>query len=319
MTNKIQAVPLTSSVAARIEGIDLRGEVSASEIEQVREALWKHSVLVFEGQNLTAVEHLRLTGFFGVVQPYEVFSFLGETNPGVAVDPDNGGFVGEDGKAAARVVNFERRPKVKTANDHPRISEFPDWHTDSSFMKRLPQAAALRAEIVPPVGGDTSFASMCAAYDALSPTMQDWLKDARAIHAYPPDYKNSIQPWQYGEDAEERFDAEYQPREHPVVIEHPESRRKALFVNPVYTIRMVGMTDRESEHMLRLLFIHMTSSEFVYRHHWTQPGDIVVWDEMACMHLAPTDFDPHPRRLVRLTSGSVAPTAPAAAEPVLVS
>jgi taurine dioxygenase len=114
---------------------------------------------------------------------------------------------------------------------------------------------------------------------------------------------------QYGEDAEARFDAEFPPREHPMVIEHPHSHRKSLFINPKYVVRIAGMTNKESVSMLRFLYNHIVTPDFVYRHHWS-PGDIVVWDELVCVHLAPRDYHPHQRRLVRVTAGLVTPTAP---------
>jgi len=129
------------------------------------------------------------------------------------------------------------------------------------------------------------------------------------VHAVPPGYKTAIEIWQYGDGAEERFDDRYPPREHPVVIEHPHSLRRSLFVNPSYVVRIAGLTDKESVAFLRLLYEHIANPAFVYRHHWS-PGDIVVWDELACLHLAPQDYYPHDRRLVRVTAGLVTPSAP---------
>jgi taurine dioxygenase len=189
-------------------------------------------------------------------------------------------------------------------------SEFDGWHTDSSFTPWLPRAAVLRAEIIPPVGGDTSFTSLCTAYDRLSPVMQGWLGEVTAVHAVPPGYKESIHIDAYGPDAEARFDAEYPPREYPVVITHPESGRKALFVNPGYTVRIVGLAPAESNTMLRFLFSHIGSAGHVYRHHWNA-GDLVVWDELTVLHRAPNDFAPHDRKVVRVTAGRVVPTAAA--------
>jgi len=131
-----------------------------------------------------------------------------------------------------------------------------------------------------------------------------------AVHAPHAAYKSSIQFEQYGEDAEARFDAEFPPREHPVVIEHPHSRRRALFVNPKYVVRIAELNNKESVTLLRFLYNHIATPDFVYRHHWTL-GDIVVWDELVTVHLAPRDYHPHPRRIVRVTAGLVAPTSPA--------
>jgi alpha-ketoglutarate-dependent taurine dioxygenase len=165
--------------------------------------------------------------------------------------------------------------------------------------------------VIAPVGGDTAFTSLCAAYDGLSPVMKGWLANATAVHVVPPGYKEAINLDQYGPDAEDRFDAEYPPREWPVVIEHPENGRKALFVNPAYTVHLAGMTRSESNALLRFLFSHMRSADFVYRHHWA-PGDLILWDELTCLHRAPVDFAPHDRKVVRVTAGRVVPTAPAA-------
>jgi taurine dioxygenase len=287
-------------VGARIEGVDVGTDIDEDLRPQLQQALWEHGVLVFSGADVGMEEQVRVVSCFGPVQPLEIFRFLGEPNPVLAIDPKGGGTVDQEGKARRKVV-FNRRPE--------QVMEFQGWHTDSSFTSELPQAAALRAEVIPPVGGDTCFASLCAAHDALSPVMRDWLVNLRAIHAVPAGYKEAIEIWQYGDDAEARFDAEYPPREHPVVIEHPRSRRRALFVNPSYTVRIAGMTDRESAAILRFLYNHIATPDFVYRHHWS-PGDIVVWDELVCLHLAPQDYHPHERKVVRVTAGSVAPVSP---------
>ena len=308
----VTLTPITSTIGARVEGFDIREDtIPDSVIDKLREGLWRHNVLVFPGQNVGLEGQQKLTGFFGEVQPLPIFTFLGEKNAGLAIDPNGGGNVGKDGQT--RKVSFDRRPAASSVRDaQERLSEYQGWHTDSSFTPQLVQAASLRAEVIPPVGGDTSFTSLCAAYDALSPVFQEWLKTLKAVHIVPPGYKSSIQIWQYGEDAEERFDTEYPPREHPVVIEHPHSHRLALFVNPGYVLRIAGMTDKESIHTLRFLYNHIATSDFVYRHHW-HPGDIVVWDELVCLHLAPQDYHPHERRVVRVTAGLATPASPSAA------
>ena len=169
--------------------------------------------------------------------------------------------------------------------------------------------AVLRAEVISPVGGDTGFASLCAAYDALSPMMQAWLEQARAVHIVPAGYKEGIGLDSYGPDAEERFDAEFPPREWPLVIAHPETGRKALFINPSYTVHIVGLKRAESHAILRFLSRHVASASFVYRHHW-RPGDLVLWDEVTALHRAPDDFAPHDRKVVRVTAGRCVPATP---------
>lgn len=297
MSHELRVTKLASSVGARVDGMDLSRDIPEEVRARLRQELWDNFVLVFPGREVGMDEQIRLVSCFGEAQPMPVFKFLGEENLAIAVDYRRGGVVDGDGEAK-RPVTFN--------NQRRQVMEFPAWHTDVSFTPVVPLAGSLRAEVVPPVGGDTCFASLCAAYDALSPVMQGLLRDLKAVHAPPLGYKHAINISQYGYDAEQRFDAAFPPREHPVVIEHPYSNRRAIFVNPGFTVNIAGMTDPESVSLLRFLYNHITQANFVYRHHWT-PGDIVVWDELVCLHLAPTDFQSHDRRLVRIIGGTVAP------------
>jgi taurine dioxygenase len=111
----------------------------------------------------------------------------------------------------------------------------------------------------------------------------------------------------FGPDARRRFDEEFPPRQHPVVIRHPETGRKALFVNPSYTTRIVGMTRSESRMLLQFLFRHLITPAFLFRHHWSV-DDLIVWDERSTVHLAPTDFQPRRRRLIRVAAGCTVPS-----------
>ena len=300
MNNPLVITKLTSTIGARVEGLDLSGPVPEAVHLELQQALWDSHVLIFPGRDVGMEEQVRLVSCFAEVQPMPVFRFLGERNPAIALDFRGGGVVDRDGQTQRPVV-ISNPPRL--------VQEYPGWHTDVSFTPVLPKVGSLRAEVLPPVGGDTCFASLTAAYEALSPVMQDWLVNLKAVHAPPPGYKESINIWEYGDDAEARFDAEFPPREHPIVIEHPHTHRLAIFVNPGFTVRIAGMTDPESVNILRFLYNHSTTASFVYRHHWS-PGDIVVWDELVCLHLAPKDYQPHDRRLVRIIGGTVAPVSP---------
>jgi taurine dioxygenase len=137
--------------------------------------------------------------------------------------------------------------------------------------------------------------------------MQGWLAGASAIHIVPEGFKEGINLDRYGPDADARFDAEFPPREWPLVIRHPETGRKALFVNPGYVVHIVGLKRAESHALLRFLCHHVASTSFTYRHHW-RPGDLVLWDEVTALHRAPDDFAPHDRKVVRVTAGRATPT-----------
>jgi taurine dioxygenase len=303
---EITLTPLTAAVGARVDGVDLGRDLPKTVADRIRRAFAEHLVLLFRGERrATAEEQHRLAALFGEPQPLEVFQFLGKPQASLTFDPGSR-IVAPEHETAPREATPIRWEELRNIGI---AGEFDGWHSDSSFTRWLPKAAVLRAETIPPVGGDTGFASLCAAYDALSPTMQAWLAEAKAVHMVPDGFKAGIGLDKYGPDAEARFDAEFPPREWPLVIAHPVTGRKALFVNPGYAVHIVGLKRAESHALLRFLCRHVAQAGFVYMHHWL-PGDLVVWDEAMALHRAPDDFAPHPRKVVRVTAGRQAPAAP---------
>ena len=309
MTERVTITPLTGSIGARISGVDLRDEVPDDVADVLRDAFARYQVLVVsQSQEVGAEEQTRLAALFGEPQPLAVFQFLGALSSELTLNTGS--------RIAATAT--PGAPKATDVRDDRMARElrgvglggsFDGWHADSTFTPWLPRVAVLRAEVLSPVGGDTGFTSLCAAYDALSPTMQRFVEDLTAVHVYPPGYKEVLNLAQYGPDAEARFDAEYPPREWPVVIEHPENGRRALFVNPGYTVHVVGLTRAESNAVLSLLFAHLGGADFQYRHHWA-PGDLVLWDEVTVLHRAPGDVGAQERKVVRVTAGRCVPAAP---------
>jgi taurine dioxygenase len=148
---------------------------------------------------------------------------------------------------------------------------------------------------------------MDAAFAALSAPMQDILRGFHAEHAPGPYFAPNFGVADFGPGALDAFVQAFPPVRHPLVTRHPETGREALFVNPAYTKHIVGLTVDESRTLLRMLFHHATRPRFVYRHHWSR-DDFVIWDERSTIHLAPSDFLPHPRRLVRVAAGHTTPT-----------
>ncbi len=161
------------------------------------------------------------------------------------------------------------------------------WHSDVSFRSEPAMASLLYAIEVPGSGGDTLFASQVAAFAALSPAMQALLQPLNAVH----DFRVAAQTsgsYAAGDLDSGDFDGANRA-EHPVVISHPESGRPALFVNPGFTSHLSGFDRGESDAMLDYLYRHVTRAEFVYRHRW-RPGDLVIWDNRATIHLAVQDY-----------------------------
>jgi taurine dioxygenase len=183
------------------------------------------------------------------------------------------------------------------------------WHSDWSFQETPPAITILHAKVIPPVGGDTLFADCARAWEALTPAFQDLLKPLRALHSASRPYGAAgfyakeegrtgmtILP---SAEADKTFI-------HPLVRVHPISGRPALFINPVYTIGIEGLSEAESAAILGFLFKHMTDERFVYRHRWA-PQMLTMWDNRCCLHNATGGYDGHARILHRTTVAGEAP------------
>ena len=285
MAGKLSIEPLTTTIGARVGGVQV-GNLSPDEAAAIDRALDIYGVLLFSGQEAGLEEQKRLAQVFGPLEPLPPLKFLGWD----------------------AVLDVEEI--VAARKDRPaslQWGEHQGWHSDSTFTAQLPRAAVLRPVVIPPVGGATSWSSLCAAYDDLSDEMQHWLSGLRAVHAEPQGYREALKLHEQSEQVQQAFSEAFPRRSHPVVIEQPRTGRKALFVNPSYTVNIEGLSHKESRYLLNFLFTHIASSDFVYRHRWCA-GDLVVWDELVTLHLAPDDFAPHRRRMVRVTSGLVTPT-----------
>ena len=291
MALPLRITPLSSVFGARIEGVSLAELLPDAVLEAIRAALLEHLVLVFPGQKLDGEQQHRFASRLGRPEPHPVTRHLG---------------------GDATIVNIDNEliapPDLKAPPHLDHLAAHGAWHTDYTFHAEIPSFATLRAELVPPVGGDTLWASTIAAYDALSPRLQGWLADLSAVHWHGPHFARNFGIEKQGPEAVARFEAAFPAREHPVVIVQPETGRRALFVNPSYTVRLSGLEPSESDALLSFLFRHLTQPRFHLRHHWST-DDLVVWDERATLHLAPTDYLPHRRRLIRVAVGSEAPKA----------
>jgi taurine dioxygenase len=281
---------LTSHLGARVEGVDLAAGLSDDGAEEIRRALLDHQVLVFPGQRLTSDQQRDFARIFGEPQPYPVAKLFGDNETVIVIDNQ-----------------LIAPPSDDDEQTNAYLSDDDAWHTDYTFNREIPSVGTLRAEVVPELGGDTVWASTSAAYEALSPVMQGMLADLSAVHWSGPLFARNFGLDRFGPDAQRRFDEEFPPRQHPVVITHPETGRRALFVNPSYTTHIVGMTRGESRNLLQFLFRHLITPAFLFRHHWN-PDDLIVWDERSTVHLAPTDFQPARRRLIRVAAGSTVPS-----------
>ena len=179
------------------------------------------------------------------------------------------------------------------ADDKSRRVAGEDWHSDVSCDPEPPLGTILHMHEVPPVGGDTLFASMYAAWEALSAPMQRFLEGMSAIHdgeyVYRGRYEGAIEEGKV-----------YPKSEHPVVCTHPVSGRKALFVNRTFTTRIVQLARHESDALLGMLLEHLERPEFQCRFQW-RPGSVAFWDNRCVQHHAMWDYYPNRRRGLRVT------------------
>jgi len=276
----------SDNCAVKINGCELR-DLSNSQIEKIKQAWIEYSIVYFPEQIL---DHTELENFTASIGEFGLDPFI---QP-LADHP--------------HILELERKPDESATNFGAA------WHSDWSFQETPPSATILHSKVIPPIGGDTLFSDCYRAYESLSPTMQDLLKGLRATHsagfAYSPDgilaaeekSKTRTMKINYDKSAE-------QVQSHPLVRLHPESGRLALYVNPVYTTGIEGMTPEESFALLSFLYAHLQKETFIYRHHW-QENMLLMWDNRCVNHLAEGGYDGHRRLMHRTTVKGEVPLNP---------
>lgn len=248
--------PLTPAIGAELSGVDLRSELDRPTIAAIRRAWLDHGVIFFRDQALEPEEQLRFARCFGEVQ-LPVFENRSTATPGLTV----------------------------VDQSDPKGSGTDVWHADSTFMKAPPMGAILRAVRVPDCGGDTLWADMAAAYDALEPDLRARLDGLSAEHS-------AARVMALVERLDNAYarDTRLAPAVvHPVVRVHPETKRKLLFVSPNWVDRIVGLPAAESEALLRFLYEHVKQPEFQCRFRW-RPDSIAFWDNRRTQHYAVPDY-----------------------------
>ncbi len=270
--SQIEVRPIAGSIGAEIHNVDVSQNLDERTIGDIRKALLDHCVIFFRDQKLDAEQHKAFTRRFGRI-------FIHPNYKGMQADPE--------------IITITREP-----GDKKIVGE--DWHADTTMMPEPPMGAILYAVEVPPYGGDTLFANQYQAYETLSVGMKRMLSGLRAIHsdrlvAGPAANKNAYRATKVREDADWRETVST----HPVVVTHPETGRKLLYVNHSYTVGFEDMTEAESRPLLDYLLNHGHRPEFTCRFRW-EKGSIAFWDNRACKHLAVHDAGPF-RRVMRRT------------------
>jgi taurine dioxygenase len=267
------------ALGARVHGVNLGAPLDESTFSFVRDALNEHSVLVFPEQDVEPAAQVEFSGRFGKLIQHVLKDNLLPGMPEIYV-----------------LTNMKSQNEVT-----PRPYAGAYWHTDLSYEEKPAFGSVMYAVEVPDVGGDTMFCNMGEAYDALSDKMKAFLQDLSATHSFENAYENFVKkvPGTAPIDREV-FDAR-PPVVHPMVHRHPESGRSCLYVNPGFTVRINELPPAESDAILKFLYEHCTSAQFVYRHSWSR-HDVVMWDNRATMHKAITDYTADDDRYMRRTT-----------------
>lgn len=264
--------PVSTAVGAEITGIDLSRDLSAEEFSDIKGAFSDHGVLFFRDQNLTPEQHIAFAEQWSTINVNRFFRPV-------------------DGHPLIAEVLKEPEEKQNIGSR---------WHTDHSYDEAPAMASILYAKETPDVGGDTIFASMYSAYEALSDGLKEMLLGLKAVHSSRRAFGGNRTDETTKSGRIGNPDLATQDAEHPVIITHPLSGRKALYVNPEFTIKFAGWSEEESAPLLSYLYEHSCRPEFTYRFKW-RPGSIAMWDNRATWHRALNDYHGHRRLMHRIT------------------
>jgi taurine dioxygenase len=258
---------IAGALGAEVHGIDLARPLDPATTQALHDAWMQHQVLFFRGQAITIDQHKAFARNFGELHIHPVLQMMADQgHPEIVV-----------------LESDARRPIVADR-----------WHSDVTFEKCPPLGSILRAVAVPAAGGDTLWASMYAAYEALSDAMQRLLSGLAAFHDGGGFARIAK------DDAQRKDLASRQTAVHPVVRTHPVTGRKGLFVNSVFTKHIVGMKPAESEALLRFLYRHIETPDFSCRFRWRKDS-IAMWDNRCTQHRVLADALHEYRRMERVT------------------
>ncbi|MBT6037835.1 MAG: taurine dioxygenase [Halieaceae bacterium] len=267
----MQVKRIAGALGAEIKGVDL-GQTLTPEISSViRDLLNEHEVLFFRRQAIEPAQQRDLASIFGPLQTHPAYGTV-EGIPEVMI--------------------------LESTADKP--SKIEVWHSDMTFRQHPPSVTVLRGMVIPNVGGDTLFASMTSAYDALSDGMKVYLDGLVAVHDFAQGFRESLAEPGGRERLGDAL-AENPPVRHPVVQVHPETGKKVLFVNALFTTHIEGLPPLESSALLDFLCQHAALPEHTCRFQWT-PDSVVLWDNRSTQHKPVNDFLPAPRCLHRVVS-----------------
>jgi taurine dioxygenase len=271
MASKIEVQPVTGGIGAEISGVDISQVLAEETVADIRQVLLDHLVIFFRDQEITPKQQLAFVSRFG--EP-DIYPFVTGLDDYPEITPIL--------KLPEETVNFGGI-----------------WHSDTVYQPNPPMGTVLYAKELPPAGGDTLFANQYQAYETLSAPLRAFLDGLTAINSAAKGSAAATRSDRVA-DGGTGLAAEVMEAEHPVVRTHPETGRKALYVNTGHTVRFGGMTEAESTPILDYLYRHQIQPEFSCRFIW-RPGSLAFWDNRCAQHYPVNDYHGHTRLLHRVT------------------
>ena len=262
--------PIAGALGAEIGGVDLTANISPEVFTEIRRLLVEYGVIFFRDQDISHAQQKNIAAYFGPLQTHPAYETI---------------------KGFPEITVLESTPEKPT--------KIECWHSDMTFRQHPPLGTILRSKIIPPKGGDTMWACMATAYNGLSLPMQNMLEGLTAIHDFRHGFKESLVE-AGGRERLANAVAENPPAEHPVIRVHPESGKKVIFVNSLFTTHIVGIPKNESEAILAFLYQHVTTAEYTCRFNW-QSNCLAIWDNRSTQHKPINDYFPAHRQLERIT------------------
>jgi alpha-ketoglutarate-dependent sulfate ester dioxygenase len=256
--------PCSATIGAEVEGVDLTSVLDEEVVRELRQALLDFKVLFFRDQRLTPDQHVAFARRFGDL----------ELHPFIPANPDH-----------PELVRFEKTAEV---GGYENV-----WHTDVTWRREPSMGAVLHAVEVPAAGGDTLVADMAAAYDGLDDELKERIDGLVAEHDFAQAFGHTLD-----DAARDEMRATHPPVRHPVVRTHPETGRRTLFVNAVFTTHVVGLPEEESRALLQVLTAEAATVEYQCRFRWTEHS-VAFWDNRAVQHYASSDYWPERRVMER--------------------
>jgi len=269
MNHSFNIKPFAPNLGAVITNVDLSNDINDAELKGIRDAFLKFQVLFFQSQSEISPEnHIKLGRCFGDLH----------------IHP-----------AAPKMKKYPQIFEINTDKNSKIANGAEDFHSDVSCDIEPPLGTMLQLHVLPECGGDTMFANMYMAFEALSNPMQKFLSDLKASHESEHFYRG-----RYKTESNSESKTEYPSAIHPVIRTHPETGKKAIFVNKFFTTRILGLEPQESKFILDFLFSHIEKTEFQIRYRWNK-NDMAFWDNRCTIHKALWDYFPNERKGRRVT------------------